>query len=404
MIEKDNLSAEDRVFYNEVRDFFDKNLTPRLREAGRKTLWAISEFEYGREWQHILHARGWGAPAWPVEYGGTGWTATQHMIWAMENAVQRPPMVMNMGRDLCAPCIIAFGTDEQKARYLPRILSGEDWWAQGYSEPSAGSDLAALQLRAVADGDDYVLDGSKIWTTMAHHATHIFCLVRTRHEERKQAGITFLLVEMDTPGIEIRPIRNLAGVHEFNQVFFNGARTPRGNRLGKEGEGWKIARHLLSVEHGGNIYDGVEMRRRLEWLEEIASLETDGHGGLLIDDPDFQARVAEAAVDCEASDAVMRLMIREARGDKSVSVRSELLNIRRRELGQRLTELLMLAIGHYGLIAHGDTLRVEGGAPVAGPGHGVLPTAFFLAQRAATIAGGTAEIHRNNIARHLLGL
>ncbi|MCK9541378.1 MAG: acyl-CoA dehydrogenase family protein [Novosphingobium sp.] len=404
MIDPATLSAKDLAFRDEVRTFFAENLTPELREAGRKTLWHVSEFEYGRAWQRILHARGWGAPHWPVEFGGTDWTATQRMIWAMENAVHRPPAVMNMGRDLCAPCIMAFGTGEQQARYLPRILSGEDWWAQGYSEPEAGSDLASLKLRAEAHGDDYVLDGSKIWTTMAQHATHMFCLVRTSREDRKQGGITFLLVDMNSPGIEIRPIRNLAGVHEFNQVFFTGARTPRANRLGEEGEGWKVARQLLRVEHGGNIYDGVELRRRLAWLEEIASLESDGHGSALIDDPDFETHIAKVAVACEASDAMMRLLIDDLRADGTTFMQVELLNIRRRELGQRLTELLMMATGHYGLISQDDALRVGGAAPKAGPDHAALPTAFFLTQRAATIAGGTAEIHRNNVARHLLGL
>lgn len=398
-----DLSPEDSAFREEVRAFFAQSLTPEMREAGRKTQWAISEFEYGRQWQRRLHSRGWGAPNWPVEYGGPGWTTTQRLIWAIETAEQRPPSVMNMGRDLCAPCIMAFGTPDQKAYYLPRILAGEDWWAQGYSEPGAGSDLAALQLRADVDGDHYVLNGSKIWTTLAHHANRIFCLVRTSREARKQAGITFLLVDMDSPGIEVRPIINLAGSHEFNQVFFTDVRVPTSSRLGEEGQGWSVARHLLSYEHGGSVFDGLELRRRLAWLEEIARLEPDGRGGTLMDDPDFQHEFADVAVACEVSEAVMSRAVAQAQQGAPPSSVAELLNIRRRELGQRMTMLLMHATGYYGAPFHPGANKV-GGRPVVGPEHAAAPTAFFLAQRAATIAGGAGEVHRNNVARRLLGL
>lgn len=399
----DNLTAEDLAFRDEVRAFFEAKLTPELREAGAKTLWAISQFDYGREWQRILHEKGWGAPNWPVEYGGTGWTVEQKLIWASESAHYRPPSVMNMGRDLCAPCIMAFGTDEQKATLLPRILSGDDWWAQGYSEPGSGSDLASLQMSAVPDGDDYILNGSKIWTTLAHHANKIFCLVRTAREERKQAGITFLLVDMDNPGIEVRPILNLAGRHEFNQVYFTDARTPQASRLGEEGRGWAVARHLLGIEHSGSVFDGLEMRRRLNWLAEIAAEEPDGRGGRLIDDPDFERRYAAAAIECEASDAMTARLVGQVRAGGVAPGLPELLNIRRRELGQNLTELVMRATGRDALIEQDEALDV-GGSPAVGPERAVLPMAFFLAQRAATIAGGTTDIHRNNVARHVLKL
>lgn len=399
-----DLTSDELAFRDEVREFLAENLTPELREAGAKTLWSISEFKYGRQWQRILHARGWGAPNWPVEYGGTGWTPVQKMIWATEIAHARPPSVMNMGRDLCAPCIMAFGTPDQKAEMLPRILSGDDWWAQGYSEPGAGSDLAALRLCAVRDGDDYVLTGSKTWTTMAHHANRIFCLVRTGTQGPKQAGITFLLIDMAAPGITVRPIINLAGVHDFNEVIFDDVRTPQTSRLGEEGQGWAVARHLLGLEHGGSIYDGVEMQRRLSWLEDIAALESDGDGGTLLDSREFGERIADVAIECAASDAMTRRLVEQVRQGHIQLGMSELLNIRRRELGQSLTQLLMDAVGHYALPLHHQALAVGGGPPDVGPDHALLPTAFFLAQRAATIAGGTADIHRNNVARHVLKL
>jgi acyl-CoA dehydrogenase len=402
MIALENLTSEELAFRDEVRAFFAEALTPDLREAGRKTIW-LSEFEYGREWQRRLHARGWGAPNWPVEFGGTGWTDNEKLIFAIETAHERPPMIANMGRDLCAPCIMAFGTPEQQNRYLPRILSGDDWWAQGYSEPGAGSDLASLQLRADSDGDHYVLNGSKIWTTSAHHCNRIFCLVRTSKEERKQAGISFLLLDLDTPGIELRAIYNLAGIHEFNQVFFTDVRVPKSALLGEEGQGWTVARHLLAREHSGSVFDGLEMRRRLAWLEEIARAESNGRGGALIDDPIFRTRFAEAAVECEVSDALTQKLIKAVQTDSMPPHLAELLNIRKRDLGQRLTALLMDSLGFYGAPLQGDALHV-GGKRVAGEERAEIPTAFYLAQRAGTIAGGATEVHRNNVARHVLGL
>jgi alkylation response protein AidB-like acyl-CoA dehydrogenase len=403
MITLENLSPEDVAFKDEVRAFFAANLTPEMREAGRKTIWKISEFEYGRDWQKRLHSRGWGAPNWPVEFGGTGWTVNQKLIWATECERERPPEVSNMGRDLCAPCIMAFGTSAQQQFYLPRILAGEDWWAQGYSEPNAGSDLASLQMRAQSDGDHYVVNGSKIWTTMAHHSNRIFCLVRTSKEERKQAGITFLLVDMDTPGIELRPIYNLAGVHEFNQVFFTDVRVPKSDLLGEEGKGWAVARHLLAREHSGSVFEGMEMRRRLSWLNDIASSEPNGRGGVLMDDPIFRARFAEVAIECETSDAVTQRLVKFVQSNTLPPHLSELLNIRRRELGQKLTLLLMDSIGIYGAALQTSALIV-GGTRIAGEQRNEIPTAFYLAQRAGTIAGGAAEVHRNNVARHVLGL
>ncbi len=398
-----DLTDEDRAFRDRIRKFYADNLTAEFRRAVRLTTWTFCEFEYGRQWQEIRHAHGLGAPHWPVEHGGCGWTANQKIIWELETAAAHPPEVMRMGRDYAAPCIIAFGTEEQKRFYLPRILSGEDWWAQGYSEPGAGSDLAALKLSAVADGDDYVLNGSKIWTTFAQFANRIFLLVRTAKMERKQQGITFLLVDMDTPGIEVRPIINIAGEHEFNEVFFTDVRVPRRNRLGEENEGWAVARHLLLYEHGGRIaQSAAELRRRAGWVRQIASLESDGHGGTLLDDPDFSRRLGLLEIGVEAAGAAAEQLIRMSNTDTPPGAEAELLNIRGRELDQALTELAMEAIGTTAAPDQRGARFVESDMPAIGAPHALMPMPVFLAQRGATIAGGTPDIHRNNIARHLL--
>ncbi len=398
------LTLEERHFRDEVRNFLEENLTPDLRRAGRMIGWAFSDFDYGRQWQKILHRRGWGAPFWPVEHGGTGWTPVQHFIYEIESIRAAAPMPYFLGLVLCAPCIMSFGTPEQKAEFLPRIIAGDHWWAQGYSEPGCGSDLAALQLKAESDGDDYVLNGSKIWTSYAQHATHIFCLVRTSASGRKQAGISFLLIDMDSPGITVRPIINIAGEHEFNQVYFDSVRVPKSRRLGGENEGWKVARHLLRFEHGGGGRVGGEMRRRLAWVTEIAAMEADGNGGRLIDDPDFSRHLAEAALGVEAIEFAGNEALSALREGEPPPPSIPLLRIRQREIGQKLTELGMEAIGQYGAPFQPEARRIRDPAPAIGPEHGLLAMPFYLAHRAATIAGGTPEIQRNNLARSLLGL
>ena len=400
-----DLTDEDARFRDEVRAFFAKNVTDDMRQAAANTMWAFAEFEYGRRFQKILHAHGYGAPDWPPEYGGKDWTPVQRMIWALEYLRSGAPEVMRMGRNLCAPCIMAFGTPEQKARFLPAVLAGEDWWAQGYSEPGAGSDLAALQTSAVRDGDDYVVNGSKIWTTYAHHANKIFCLVRTDSSARKHAGISFLLIDMDTPGIEVRPIINIAGDHEFNQVFFTDVRVPVERRLGEENEGWKVARHLLGLEHGAFLVQAnAETGRRLRWVRDVARQETDGAGGRLLDDPDFARRLAELEIGVQALDFAASQVWGGPDRAAPTQLVCELLTIRNREIDQALTQLAVDAIGYYALPFEPQARAVGSPIPPVGGPHTLLPTALYLSQRAATIARGTPEIHRNNLARHLLHL
>jgi alkylation response protein AidB-like acyl-CoA dehydrogenase len=402
-IENMDLSPEEKAFRDKIRRFYAENLTAEMRRAARLTTWTFPEFEYARQWQKILYANGFGAVNWPVEYGGAGFSPRQRLIWELETAHAHPPEVMRMGRDYAAPCIMRFGTEEQKKFFLPRILTGDDWWAQGYSEPGAGSDLAALQLSAVSVDDHYVLNGSKIWTTFAQHANRIFMLVRTSRGEKKQQGITFLLVDMDSPGVEIRPIINMAGEHEFNEVFFTDVRVPKSRRLGDEDKGWEVARYLLLFEHGaGIVRSAAELKRRAAWVRSLGEAEPDGHGRRLIEDPLFAARLARLEIRVAAADFAADQLILTTPANTSPGAHAEMLNIRIRELDQVLTELAHDAIGSYAAADQIEGRKVVTEATPIGPDRALMPTAIYLAQRAATIAGGTPEIHRNNIARHLL--
>lgn len=396
------LSPKEQQFREEVRDFYSEKLTPELRRAGRLVRWTFSEFEYGRQWQRILHEKGWGAPHWPVQYGGCDWAARQHLIFAMETVSAQPPAIMMMGRDLCAPCIMQFGTEEQKAQFLPRILDGSDWWAQGYSEPQAGSDLASLQLRADDGGFCYILNGSKIWTTFAHYANRIFCLVRTARGARPQEGISFLLIDIDQPGIDVRPIRGIGGEHEFNQVFFTDVRVPKTRLLGQEGAGWNVARYLLRYEHGAQITWPMKLR---EWTHQIELLanRASGTGERLSDNPHFRSRLAIAEVELEAVEAIALRIVKDTLGGAPPGVFAEMVNLRLRALRQHLTELMVDAAGAAALVHQQSLLEV---ATSAGATEEALAEALamplYFSHRGASIAGGTPEIHRNNIARKIL--
>lgn len=398
------LSSSDQAFRLEILAFLKRNLTPSMREAGRNTIWAISDFEQGRQWQKVLHREGFGAVHWPVEYGGKDWTRSQKMIWDIETLRADAPRVMNMGRDLCAPCIMEFGTDAQKAQFLPPILSGDDWWAQGFSEPGAGSDLASLQLAGVQEGDEFVLNGSKIWTTFAQHANRIFCLVRTGPSPKKQMGISFLLIDLDSPGIEIRPIYTIAGEHEFNQVFFTDVRVPMDRLLGKQDDGWAVVRYLLMHEHGGVNSASAMLGQRISWVREIMSQEQDGEGRRLIENPEYARRFAELLIEVQAVHFAERESLAASNASGAPSRLGELLSIRSREVGKKLNELAMRSVGVYAAPFQRDARMVGAGVAPIGPDHAVIAMPFFLGQQAATIAGGTPEIHRNNIAKRLLEL
>jgi alkylation response protein AidB-like acyl-CoA dehydrogenase len=238
------------VFREAIRTFLKGALTPELIRAGQRTTSVFSDFEAGKTWQSILHAKGWGAPEWPMEYGGTGWDIQQRYIFLEECKLANAPNPVMMGIQMLGPMLMHFGTEAQKDRYLPGIISGDDVWCQGYSEPGSGSDLASLKTTAERDGDEYIINGTKIWTSMAHHSNWIFCLVRTDKNVKPQAGISFLLIDMATPGISVSPFPSLDGEVEQCQVFFENVRVPIANLLGEENQGWTVAKYLLEFERG----------------------------------------------------------------------------------------------------------------------------------------------------------
>ncbi|MDF2495260.1 acyl-CoA dehydrogenase family protein [Sphingomonas sp.] len=370
-------SADARAFRDEVRTFLSEKLTPELRRGARRGTSVFLHPEVADAWQRILHAQGWAAPDWPVEYGGTGWNEIQRYIWAEEYARAHAPGLSPMGLKMVAPVIMHYGSPEQKATLLPRILSGEDRWCQGYSEPGSGSDLASLKLRAVRDGDDYVLNGSKIWTTHAHFANRMFCLVRTSTEGRPQTGITFLLLEMNTPGITVSPIHTLAGEHEFNQVFFDDVRVPVSGRLGEENDGWTVAKHLLTFERSGRYAPGLAAT--LDMVREAA--ETAGwlsHEG-------NRERLAREAIAVEALRAIELAGLEG--GGPADAVRPSMLKVLGTEASQRIDLLaLEIAAGWDGPIEDApDAIAIA------------MPK--YLNNRAASIYAGSNEIQRDLIAR-----
>src|SRR5437764_2585735 len=243
-------ARDDLAFREEVRSFLEAALTPDIRTAQARQAGVFSEGELCRRWHKVLYEQGWVAPSWPAEYGGPGWSPMQRFIFADECARANAPVLPAMGLQMCGPVLMRYGTPEQKAFFLPRMLSGEHYWCQGYSEPQSGSDLASLQTRAVRDGDDYVVSGTKLWTTHAHFANWMFLLVRTDPDVKPQAGISFLLTPMDAPGLSVRPIISISGEHEINQVFFDDVRVPAANLVGEENQGWSVAKYLLEFERG----------------------------------------------------------------------------------------------------------------------------------------------------------
>ncbi|MBV8683476.1 MAG: acyl-CoA dehydrogenase family protein [Caulobacteraceae bacterium] len=397
-----DLSPEDRAFREEVRNFLAVNLTADLRAAAARATSVFQDKSVSLVWQRILHARGWAAPAWPAEYGGPGWSEMQRHIFAAESARAGAPALAPMGLRMVGPVIIGMGSPAQKAHYLPRILSGEDYWCQGYSEPQAGSDLAALQLSAETDGDDYVLNGSKIWTTHAHLANRMFCLVRTRREGKPQAGITFLLLDMSTPGLSVRPIITLAGDHEVNQVFFDNVRTPKSGRVGEENDGWRVAKHLLQFERGGGSAPGL--RVALDRLTRMAAEEPGDDGRPLIHDRTFRAALASASCALDAVEAAEMRVLAALRAGDSPGPASSMLKTVGTEMMQRLDELALNAIGPWASADQGEFRSPGVNTPGVGPAHSLTVTARYLNDRAASIYGGSNEIQRDILAKQLLGL
>ncbi len=394
-----DFSADDIAFRDEVRRFIDAYYPPELRAKQERGE------ELGREdflsWHRILGARGWSAPGWPKEYGGPGWNAVQKFIFAEELARIGAVPILPFGVNMVAPVIQAFGSPEQKAKYLPSILKGEVWWCQGYSEPGAGSDLAGLSTRAVRDGDHYVVNGQKTWTTLAQFADWGFFLVRTDPTAKKQEGISFLLIDMKTPGVTVRPIITLDGAHEVNEVWLEDVRVPVENRIYEENKGWTCAKFLLAHERTG-IAGVARSKRALERLREAAAKESED-GVPLTDDPFFQRKLTELEIQLMALEYTdLRTLAREAEG-KGPGPESSLLKIEGTLIQQRLTELALETAGRYA------APHLEGEAPgenaiAVGPKYARGAADSYFNVRKTSIYGGSNEIQRNIIAKAVLGL
>lgn len=395
------LTPQDMAFRQEVQAFLTSALTPHMRRAGLRTTSIFSEFEASMSFQRALHDQGWAAPDWPLEYGGTDWSQMQKAIFHEECQRANSPATSSIGIQMLGPMIIRYGTTEQKRVLLPRILSTADVWCQGYSEPEAGSDLASLQMKAEKEGDDYVLNGSKIWTSLAHHANKMFCLVRTRKSEKPQAGISFLLVDLDLPGITVSPIVSLDGEVEQCQVFFEDVRVASSQRLGEENQGWEIAKYLLEHERGGYSYY-VALDKQLSQIKTMASSACSEGDVPFIEDPVFTAELAELEIDKLALEYTeYRLKTRLEEQGKPGAL-SSMIKVTGTELGQALDEMAVRLRGQYLAPLQNHCLDPDFTGPCIGPVSGINVMNRYLNNRASTIYGGTAQIQRNIIARMVL--
>ncbi|MFE1600608.1 pimeloyl-CoA dehydrogenase large subunit [Methylobacterium sp. ID0610] len=397
-------TPEERAFREEVRTFFKETLPEEIRQK------MVDGHHPSKQdivtWQRILNAKGWAVPHWPVEWGGTGWDPVRQYIFLDELQGFPAPSPLQFGVYMVGPVIIQFGSDDQKTRFLPRIANLDDWWCQGFSEPGAGSDLASLKTKAVRDGDHYVVNGQKTWTTLAQHADWIFCLVRTDAGVKKQEGITFLLIDMRTPGITVRPIQTLDGGHEVNEVFFDDVRVPVENRVGQENKGWDYAKFLLGNERTNIARVGVS-KQRIRRLKELAALERAGDAPL-IENPRFREKLAALEIELKALELTqLRVVAGERKREKGKpDPASSILKIKGSEIQQATTELLLDVVGPYALpYLPEDDEAVHGtNEPPIGPDWAGPAAPTYFNWRKISIYGGSNEIQKNIIAKAILGL
>ena len=390
-------SQEELAFQQEVRQFFASALDEELKAKLHNAEASTHLKEGMEEYQRRLNAKGWMAPGWPVEHGGTDWSVTQHFIFNSERGKVGAPAPIPFGVTMVAPVIYTYGTEEQKARFLPRILTSEDWWCQGYSEPGAGSDLASLQCKAELDGDEYMVNGSKIWTSFAQAANWIFCLVRTDNSGRKQEGISFLLIDMKTPGVTVRPIDTIDGIYHLNEVFFDAVRVPVENRIGEEGKGWTYAKSLL-VHERLSIAEVAESKRNLEDLREYARAEVNG-GRPLLEDPLFARRFTDIEIDLMALEYTELRVLAAAAEGGDPGPESSLLKLQGTDIQQAIQELRMDVAGYYSGTLQGELSATELGHEFADGAQ-----KLYFRGRASTIYGGSSEVQKNITAKFVLGL
>ena len=389
-----------RNFQQEVRAFIEKRLPVNLRKKVERFL-KLGKEDYLR-WQDILAEKGWLVYSWPVEHGGTGWSPVQRYIFEEEMGRANAPRIIPFGPKMVGPVIYTFGSDAQKAKYLPAIAGNETWWCQGYSEPDAGSDLASLRTRAVRDGDHYVVNGTKTWITTAQWADMMFCLARTDTEVKPQEGISFVLIDMRTPGVEVRPIVTIDGGREINTVYLTDVKVPVENRIGEENKGWTYAKFLLGHERFG-IARLSESKARLSWLKDIARRHRVG-GALLADDADFMRSVAETEIELTALEYTELRALMNAEQGQSPGVEANMLKIRGTDVQQKISEMLMKAVGYYAAPYVPEAMEYGWNEAPVGPEYAAALAPAYFNMRKTSIYGGTNEIQRNIIARMVLGL
>jgi len=395
-----NFTPEEEAFRQEVRAFLAAKLPAELVQK-TKTGVRLGKEDY-KAWQRLLYEQGWVSPKWPTQYGGTGWTAIQIHIFDEECFAAGAPRILPFGIGLVGPVIINFGTDEQKATYLDDIRSGEVFWCQGFSEPGSGSDLASLKTRAVLDGDKYIVNGQKTWTTAAHWADWMFTLVRTDPDVKQQEGISFLLIDMNAPGVEVRPIITIDGEHMVNEVFLDNVEVPAENLVGELNKGWDYAKFLLANERTGIAGIG-QSKAEFRTLKEIARHERK-NGKPLIEDPLFQSRLAKLEIDLMALEITnMRMLVEEQKAGKPGPM-SSILKIRGTEIQQQLSELSMDAVGVYANPWIEAALEANWNGEPVGPEYAPARTPYYLFRRKASIYGGSNEIQKNVLSKAVLGL
>lgn len=396
-----DISAEELAFQAEVSDFLEAEFPADIRNKTNNGI-ELEKEDFVR-WQKILANKGWAATNWPVEYGGTGWTSTQKYIFSNECAKVGAPSVMAFGMKMVAPVIYTYGNEEQKKRFLPDILASNVWWCQGYSEPNAGSDLASLKTTGVRDGDEYVVNGTKTWTTLGQHADWIFCLVRTGGpEEKNQAAISFLLIDMKTPGITLSPIYLLDGSHEVNEVHFDNVRVPAENLIGDEGKGWTYAKVLLTHERT-NIAGVANSKIRLEGIKAKAAATSDG-GPMLSENPTWQQKVADVEIELLALEYTELRTLAAVSTGKAPGPESSILKIKGTEIQQAIDELNVEMAGYYGLPFVREQFVTDYDDVMIGPGQAANSAPKYFNNRKATIYGGSNEIQTNIICKAVLGL
>jgi acyl-CoA dehydrogenase len=395
-----NFSPEEISFQEEVRDFLKQELTQDLVNAAKHASAVFTEKEVAMKWQKKLANKGWLVPSWPEEYGGTNWTQTQRYIFSSECAKAGAPNLIPMGLAMIGPLLLGKGTKEQKDYYIPRIISGEDYWCQGYSEPGAGSDLASLQCKAERVGDEYVINGTKIWTTHAHLANKIFCLVRTDNSGKNQEGITFLMLDMNQPGVKVEPILTMAKDHDFNQVVFTDAVAKVSDRIGEENQGWSVAKYLLEFERSGGI-GGSKSLSDLDFIRRLIKKISSTHKDSSFADT-YNTKVAELEIKALSIQYTsLRILSSLTKGD-SPGPESSMMKTLVTDLEQEISELALEVIGYYGIPFQDTSLGSN--KPAIGEEDYRSIAGKYQNLRATTIYGGSNEIQRNIMAKAVLGL